>query len=310
MKALVAYIMRGRMQAGGVVAVCAGFSLLLPPITGPLAWLSAAGVGLVTLRIGARQGVVVMAGAGAALALLGMLLSGSPLLGLVFALVLWLPVWGLALVLASTGSLAWVLGGAALLGVLFVSGVHLWVENPAEAWRAALEISLRPALEQLAALPEPAQMERLLDEMAQAMTGLLTISLMLSVTVSLLVARWWQGLLYNAGGFQREFHGLRLARACVLPVLLLLGMALLAEGGMRQWLLEVLAVLVVVYMIQGLAFAHRLVAQRNAHTAWLAALYGLLVLMLPQMVVLLALVGLLYSAGLAGNGSNDRPTPV
>jgi hypothetical protein len=299
------------MQAGGVVAVCAGLALLLPPLTGPLAWVSAAGVGLVTLRIGARQGVVIMAGAGAALALLGMLLSGSPLLGVVFVLVLWLPVWASALTLNRTGSLAWALGGVALLGaLLFVSGVHLWAGNPAEAWRAALEISLKPALEQFAALPEPAHMARLLDEMAQAMTGLLAISLMLSVSVSLFVARWWQGLLYNAGGFQREFHALRFARVFALPVVLLLVAAIVAQGELRQWLLEVLAVLVVVYMVQGLAFVHRIVAQRNAHTAWLAALYGLLVLMLPQMVVLLALAGLLYSVGLVGNGSNDRPSPV
>ncbi len=298
------------MQAGGVVAVCAGLALLLPPLTGPLAWVSAAGVGLVTLRIGARQGVVIMAGAGVALALLGMLLSGSPLLGVVFALVLWLPVWASALALNRTGSLAWALGGVGLLGALFVSGVHLWVGNPAEAWRAALEISLKPALEQFAALPEPAHMARLLDEMAQAMTALLAISLMLSISVSLFVARWWQGLLYNAGGFQREFHALRFARVFALPVVLLLVVAMLTQGELRQWLLEVLAVLVVVYMVQGLAFVHRIVAQRNAHTAWLAALYGLLVLMLPQMVVLLALAGLLYSAGLVGNGSNDRPTPV
>lgn len=308
MKALAAYIMRGRMQAGGVVAACAALSLLLPPVTGPLAWVSAAGVGLVTLRAGAQQGVIILLGAGAVLALLGMLLSGSPLLGVAFALVLWLPVWALALTLSRTDSLAWVLGGVAVLGVLFVSAVHLWAGSPTEVWREALELSLRPALEQLGSLSDPAHMERMLNEMARVMTALLAISLMLSVSVGVLLARWWQGLLYNAGGFRREFHALRFARAFALPTVLLVLAALVTQGEGRQWLLEVVAVLALVYMFQGLALAHRTVAERNAHTAWLAALYGLLVLMLPQMMLLLALVGLLYSARLTGNGSNNRPS--
>lgn len=310
MKALAAFIMRGRPQAVGVVALCAALALVLPPFTGPLAYLSAAGVALVVLHAGTAQGLLILVAAGAALALLGLLLPVGPLLGVVYAALIWLPVMGLAVVLRATGSLALTLGSAALLGALFASGVHLWSGDPVGVWRAALEGGLRPALEQMATGREPAQLDRLLDEMALVMTALLAISLVVSSCLSLFVARWWQALLYNAGGFQREFHALRLERVFVLPALVLLAAGMMAQGGLRQWLLELVAVVAVVYMFQGLAFVHRTVAARNAHTGWLVAMYGLLVLMLPQMGAALAVAGLLYSAGLMGAGSNDKPTPV
>lgn len=309
MKALAAFIMRGRLHAGGVVAICAALALVLPPFTGPLAYLSAAGVGLATLHAGAAQGLLIMGGAGAALALLGILTLGGPALGVAYVVLVWLPVWALAVVLHRTGSLALTLGCAAFMGALLVSGVHLWSADPVAAWRDVLEIGLRPALEQAGVMHDPAQMDQLLSDMARVMTALIAATMVSSFCVSLLLARWWQALLYNAGGFRIEFHALRFGRVFALPVVVLVIAGVVAQGVMRQWLVELAAVVVAVYMFQGLAFVHRTVALRNAHRMWLVAVYGMLLVMLPQMSVALALAGLLYSVGFAGMMSNDRPKP-
>ncbi|MDA1107763.1 MAG: hypothetical protein O2845_05235 [Proteobacteria bacterium] len=303
MKALAVFIMRGRLHAGGVVVVCAALALVLPP----LAYLSAAGVGLVTLRAGAAQGLLVMGGAGAALALLGLLTLGGPALGIAYAVLVWLPVWGLAVILNRTGSLAFTMGCTALMGALLVSAVHLWSADPVAVWRTVLESGLRPALEQAGVAHEPAQMDQLLSDMARMMTALIAATMVISFCVSLFLARWWQALLYNADGFQTEFHALRFGRVFAPPVVVLVIAGVVAQGVMRQWLVELIAVVVAVYMFQGLAFVHRTVALRNAHRMWLVAVYGLLLVMLPQMSVALAIAGLLYSVGFTGAVSGDRP---
>jgi len=45
--------------------------------------------------------------------------------------------------------------------------------------------------------------------------------------------------------------------------------------------------------LQGLAIVHAVVRQQQKHKFWLIAVYVLLVVMMPQMVVLLATVGVL-----------------
>ena len=306
MKALAAFIMRGRLYAGVVVVASAALALVLPPFTGPLIYFSAAGVGLVTLRAGAAQGLLMLAGSGAAVAVMGLLALDNPGLGVVYAVMVWLPVWALAAVLRRTGSLALTLGCAGFMGALLVSGVHLWSADPVAVWRDVLENSLKPALEQAGVVLDPAKMGQLLNEMALVMTAMIAAIMVATYSVSLLLARWWQALLYNVGGFRKEFHSLHFGRAFALPVILLVIAGSVTQGAMRQWLLALVAVTVVVYMFQGLAFVHRTVALRNAHRMWLVAVYGLLLVMLPQMSVALAVAGLLYSVGFAGMTSDDR----
>src|SRR3569623_887288 len=65
MRALAQYIMRGRMQAMLVAVAMAILSLILPPMN----YLSSAVIGLVTLRRGWQEGLIIIAGAGAVMAL-------------------------------------------------------------------------------------------------------------------------------------------------------------------------------------------------------------------------------------------------
>jgi hypothetical protein len=287
MRVLAAYLMRGRIQAMFVTATCAVLSLLLPP----LSYLSGAGIGLVTLHRGSREGLLVMLGAGLALGLLAFAALGNPSSGIAYVLVIGLPIWLLGWILRFTQSLALTLIAAAFTGVLVVVGVHLFTADTAVWWREILDVVVKPALEQAGAFNDAQQINALLDELSQVLTGLLAAAMMLSLVISLLIARWWQGMLYNPGGFRQEFHGLHISRALALPALAVLAITLLNKGETGQIATECLMVILVIYMIQGLALAHHLAARYGAHIAWLIALYGLLLVALPQVGTALAAAG-------------------
>lgn len=285
MRPLASFIMRGPPQAGLTAAALAVLAFLLPPIS----YLSAAAVGLVTLRLGAQQGLMVLAIATAALGLGTYFLAGHSVLALAFALAVWLPLWILAVTLRATQSLEWTLILAALFGVLFILGMHVSIPDTEAWWRELLE-KMRPLLEQSGLMGNPQELGRLLEDAAGVMTGLLAAALVLSLALSLFIARWWQALLYNVGGFRREFHELRLNRGLAIPVFAVFAVAVMGAGEAGQIGQEILTVALVLYLIQGLALAHRIAAERGVHIAWLAGMYGML-FALPQISLLLAAAG-------------------
>ena len=111
---LASYIMRGPIQALLVTAAFALTSLI--PILGILSVLSGAALALATLRHGARQGLQIMAGASLILNLFLYVAMGTVLPGVVFLLFLWLPLWGLSLLLRRTVSWSITLDAAVVLG--------------------------------------------------------------------------------------------------------------------------------------------------------------------------------------------------
>lgn len=286
MYTLASYIMRGRYHAALMAAVSALLSLLLPP----LSYLSGAGIGLVTLRHGAREGVLVTLVASIALGVLGLVWVSNPFPALAFLLIIGLPLCLLGAVLRATVSLGYTLMVATLLGVVLVIGLHLAIPDLIGAWSGLLDLLLRPALTELGTLTA-VQQEALIGQLAQAMTALLGAGMVLSSMLSLFIARWWQAKLYNPGGFKQEFHGLRLNRYMAFPTLAILGLASLAQGELDQIATELLVVILVLYMVQGLALVHRLADRFGAHLAWLVALYGMMLVAPPEVGMVLAAAG-------------------
>lgn len=287
MRFLADYIMRGRLQATLVTSVCAILALALPPF----GYLSGAAVGLVTLRAGAAQGAVVIFSAALVSAALGMLLLQAPLAGAVFALLLWLPVWVAANSLRRRVQLAHSLWLAGLFGALVVVGMHAVVADPAAWWRDMLLQALAEAAPDQPLLPD---MMQALDEVGQFMTGVAGAAAGLGVILSLFIARWWQATLYNPGGFRQEFHGLRLGRLGA-GITLLLTIAALISLEIPRPVLDMVPVALLLYMLQGMAVVHGLVATTSAGIGWLVAMYAMLVLpmVMPQTALTLALAGVL-----------------
>ncbi len=283
MKFLANYVMRGPLAAILVVSVSGLLAMLLPPFS----YLSGAAVGLVALRVGARQAVLVMTGSAAATSALALLVLGTPWLGLALLLVLWMPVATVAHSLRRGADLARSLLLASLFGVAVVMALHAGLDDPAAWWRETLQ----QALEQTS----PAEQEALqalgaaLDTAAGLMTGIAAALLSLSVIVSLLLARWWQAMLYNPGGFRSEFHALRLGRV---PGMVTAGLlAALGFMGSGTPVTDLVPLALMLHMLQGIALVHALVAKTAAATGWLVAMYLLLLFALPQTAMALAVAG-------------------
>lgn len=284
MRALAGYILGGRSQAIAVTTAFGLLALLIPPV----AYLfSGVPVALVTLRISPSAGLQVMLGSSIVLLLALLLFKLPPALVLSLLLGVWLPVticaWQLrrhesqtALVLAAAAIAA---GIAGLLHVA-TGDVTVW-------WRSQLE----PQLEQLLAGQSELSAAQVLEGILPYVNGMVAAGLVLSLTLTVQIARWLQAMLYNPGGFGEEFRALRLPRWLVVATVAALAGAMLLDGALAGWLRDLVFIGMTAFLFQGLALVHLLVKVRGWADHWLWLMYALLVL-LPQFLLFIASVGL------------------
>jgi hypothetical protein len=124
-----------------------------------------------------------------------------------------------------------------------------------------------------------------LQPTAQQVAGLLGLSNAFTISICLILARWWQALLYNPGGFRAEFHRLRLAPVLTL-VLLGIGLLLSSLGSeYRLWAL----VFAVPFVFAGFALIHGLAGQRQLSSNWIGIFYFCWLLFDPVKALVLVL---------------------
>lgn len=286
MNAFAAFILRGPGQAASLA--CA--ALLLATVLPPLAWLSAAILALVMLQLGPTA-YGYAAGLGLlALVAAGWLVLGQPVAVATAAASAWLPAGMVALVLHRRARLDDALLVACGLGWLLVIALHASLDAPVQWWQELLRQFMPPERVEADLGIPAARVHELIDQAAPLMSGMLAASAVVGATTGVLLARWWQAGLYHPGAFGEEFRALRLGRvaagilvlvcaaAFVLPSILLKGLAFVALA---------------VYLFQGLSVAHGVAKLRGMGTVWLAGLYIIGLLALPQMVLALALLGVL-----------------
>jgi hypothetical protein len=285
MRVLADFAMRGRWQAVGSVAVLGALGVFVPPVS----ILGGALVALVALRLGLVQALFV-AGLGSLIlgALMFGLTGGNPLVGVLAGLAQWLPLAAMGEVLRQSISWRATLSAAAGAAGLMIVLARLLVPDLEAAWVAVGTQMLDPFIEGGAAAS--AELQSALAQLAPYLTGLLAGIFLLSLTLSLLVARYWQALLYNPGAFGVEFRALQLGRE--------LSIAAVALGLVGHLLSMPLAtelafVLGVLFFLQGLAVMHALTQARQMSSFWLVGMYVLLVIALPQMFLLLAALGVI-----------------
>lgn len=283
------FAMQGRWQAAIATALLSFAALMLPP----LSYLASGVLVLTTLRIGPKEGVKVVAAATVIFTLLAGLLMGQFYISGAFLLSSWLPVLAVTLVLGYTRSLAASLLAACGLGILVVLGTHIVLPDPAIWWQKMLT----PLIEMLGQQPgwqlDQTQTQDLLVSMSGMMTGLVAAGLSVNVMLGLLIGRAWQAKLYNPGGFTSEFCQLKLGKQAALATVVLMALAISPLQESLKLLVDFLPVALTVFTLQGLAIVHAIVKQQQKHKFWLIAVYVLLVVMMPQMVVILATVGVL-----------------
>ena len=277
MRAIAEFIMRGRMQATLVVAGCATLPLLY--------WLGAAAGCLVLLRRGLKDALGVLA-LGLLPALIWWFYSDDPR-----ALLVLLGSWSLALVLRASESWNRVLLVSIAMGVVF-SVVLGTVFAPQIEMLAQALIKVMPSLlgdvYQKLSVDEQAHFASLI---APVLTGLIAALLQIVSVLSLLVGRYWQALLYNPGGFGREFRAIRFPLG--LAMLLLAFMLLGPNIGPQMAMLTPLCSVPLVFA--GLALIHGLVAQKRLARFWLVGLYVTLLLFMQLIYPLLVVLAIVDS---------------
>jgi hypothetical protein len=279
MRGLAAFIMQGRAQAVLAIAVLTAVSWGFPLVS----LIAAAAVALPTLRRGAAEGAILITAAALAVAFAGWLVSGSPLQAVGHSLILWGLVWLTAVLLRESGRLALALTGAAGLGLVLVGGVYWVIDDPAGLWRDEMQHMIRPLLEQQPRQEDPELLLRSMSALARYFTGAIAAGSVLTVTLSLLLARWWQAMLFNPGGFRTEFHGLRLPAVWAYLWLALLGFATTGAE-----LAANLAVPVAIpFLLAGFAVLHALLSRTGAGRFWLMGIYVGLAIMAPLIVPVL-----------------------
>ncbi len=291
MKALAEYIVRGRWQAVLVAALSGSMSFMLPPFSTVLNYLAAATVALVTLHIGKLQGLQVLFIAAAISVLFYQLFGMQSAVVAIMIVLLWLPCWALAAVLQQTRQLGNVLKAAVLFGAILLLAVYGVFGDPVPWWVERLQ-TIKVLLERAGLSMTDLSDEKLLRDVAALLTGLVLASLLIGVLSSLLLARWWQSVLVHPGGFRDEFCGLRLGHAAGLLTLCAMLASRFVSGSAGELVAQLALIMLVPYLLVGLAVIHSIVRQTGRSTAWLATVYVLLAL-LPQATLLLAGGGLL-----------------
>ncbi len=289
MKALASFIMRGRTQAILVSVVGAVLSLVIPP----LSHISGATIGLVTLRHGPKEGLFLLVILGVVVGLVGTMssLAGELVQAYVIGmLLLSVPILLAAVVLRATRSLGQTLTVIALMAALLILLVNVLMGDVVTWWRAVLDSVMAPVLSQAPDLSAE-EADQMLNGMARMMTGLVAAVLLYTTMINLLLARWFQAMLYNPGGFQQEFHTLYLDRRVAITAALIGASGMLfanQEGGISQ---DLMILVVALFSIHGLALVHGVTAMTKMGRGWLIALYIGMMLVPPHLAMMLAMVG-------------------
>lgn len=289
MQALANFILRGRFQATLVVTLAALLSFT--GILSPLSLISGAALALVTLRLGPVVGATVLAYSALVFALISLGLFNDLRVVWMVILTYWAPALILAELLRRTASLSNVITIGAGVAIAYIALVYVISGDPAPAWKEQLTLLFQAVG---AAQLSSAEVQEAIAVLAPMMTGLQALSELAFAILALFIARWWQAMLFNPGGFRQEFHGFSLKRWFAWPSLLILlamTLSLEGEGLLGQMATEMGLIILSLYLLQGLAVAHGMVGIAKAGVGWLVALYVLMII--PQLVMLMVMVGLM-----------------
>jgi hypothetical protein len=273
MHELVKYVMRGPKQA----ILLASISVMLPMMF----WFGAATIALITLRQGLSQGFVVF------------IWTIIPALGWWFSL----QDPGALIVLISTFAMAGILrytvswqstlvtGGviSLLTGLLAPYIMPEMIDMLMEMGEVMIQELAKSAPEEYSTVLDSTFRTIMIASFAASFYGM--------AVGSVFLARSWQARLFNPGGWQEEFHQMRLSPRFVMGVV---GAIIFASAINIEPVL-VLMVATVPLIVCGLALVHGVVGKRKLGGQWIFGLYASVFILFPTVLILLVVLALLDS---------------
>lgn len=259
MKAIAEFIMRGRMAAALLAFIFAG----LPMFT----WLAAATVVLVTLRKGMTEGAFILLASLAPTLLIGDIAGLVTVSSMVVAYV------GAA-VLRSTVSLSYSVLSLVFASALLMGGLVSQSDGLLDLLKQILESQLAQLdLSETAGMKQSSFVHFMAVQTIGYGVGFTSLA-------GLFVGRWWQAVLFNPGGFQKEFHELRLSPFVTVAIALLyvggvsgMGATGDTDSEMSLNMAAIASLLTLPLLVTGAAIVHSLVKVRQAGSFWLIGFY-------------------------------------
>ena len=290
------YMLEHRLRA---VLLTFGFTFI--PVVGVLGILYAA---LVTLRKGVVEGAIMTVAASVPYVISFMFASHD---ANALPLVLWTAVsvavlsnvltWVFAVLLYRQMTWSGIIQVAALVGVLVISAVHLAYPDIANWWATQLTdyytqaaTMMSDVLQSGEAVPSDTQLQSINITKDYA-TGMVVAAVLFNAVMQLMVARWWQAILFAPGALRRELHNIRLSPLAGVLFMVSLVIEWLGNGVVQ----DVMPVLYLLFTGAGLSVIHYFFGLMVSPTRWfwIAVLYATLIFALPISMVFIAMVALL-----------------
>ena len=256
--------------------------------------LSGGALALIALKIGIRQAIRVLVICVAFVAGIAFFLFGGVTVG---TLVIWVSVVAVVYVYKNFKSLSTALQALTVFGVVVTALAALLFPDLQVYWFRYLK-GLLAAIEQgpsfQAMLQNSAlnleRAEQFLPSVASLMTGMVVAVYLLTVCVTLFFGGWWQGLLDGIRTFHKEF--VRLDLGLILAAFTLaLGTSAWVMKTAIFWQLTI--VCLSMFFLQGLGLAHALIVRLPKSMFGFVAIYGLLFIAAPQVILMFASIGVL-----------------
>lgn len=246
----------------------------------PLSIFSGAALALVALRKGFTQAFYVLAIAALLIVVSYLLAPAKPGFPFPVVFALWVPVMAGAWWLRNTQSQSTALLAIGTVCALFVAGMYIAVGDVVAWWNEWI----------LTAMPEVRNAttgDGGLDDDIRLFNGLVAMGLGFSAMLTLLYARWMQGMLFNPGGFAAEFIAIKLPRTVLVLVLVVL---IAARAYNQSMMKDLFMIAMMVYFMTGIAVLHGVFVQYRWNRNWLVAPYiGLMFLpyiLIPGLAIL------------------------
>lgn len=286
------FLLWSRLQAMGVA-----FFFACIPMLGSIGVLIA---GLVTLRKNALEGFLVVIATTAPYFLKYYLGNDIPegevdiaFIGLILSAVSNFLVWLFAVLLRRYNNWSAIIEYAVLLGIVVVGLAHLLYPDIQSWWGT----QLNKYLNKTAAMVSGMQDATTDEKQAQAIqfmevyaTGMIVVSVLLNVLLQVVLARWWQAVIFNPGGLRQELHQVRLSH--VFGILFIVGFGLSTFGN--ETVMDMMPILYVAFCAAGLSLAHSYIATMKNGWIWILLLYLIVLLwLLPFGIVIIAIMALL-----------------
>lgn len=281
------FILQGRVQA-----ISVAFLSAFIPVIGGVSILIAV---LVTLRKGAIEGGLVLLAASLPVGL-GLIYRHESMpndvqitmfiLGIV--ILSHLLTWFFAIILRQFNSWSMTLEFAVLLSVLVIGILHLFFPDIQDWWVTKLNDYFTKAKEITGAVKDVSSKLQAIGLIKPFLTGLFVIILLLNALLQLLLARWWQAVIFNPGGLRKELYQVRLSYMA--GIVFIVG--LMFAYFNNEFALDELPVLFMAFFVAGMCLLHQLTSTAKNSWVWLLLIYTIVFLLFPLSIIIIAFVAL------------------